>query len=337
MKIANEVDIDSMNVDEDHAKIMEQNPHLKQCFVNQREFIRYDGPFTSSQRYVDCDNLNPRTPYRRRQGEVKTVESYPHRCRLLMEIEFLTMYANDSGVKNVVYAGAAPGDRISYLTTLFPDLKFFLISDGRFTCQQSGQIEILNERFDSDLASSFQDMGVLFICDINSSPSYAKFREKEARNRKDMEDQQDWHETMKPIASLLKFRLPYPTGNSTTEYTNYLAGQIRLPIYGGKTSTDALLIVDDIECRKVNYSWKEFEDLMFHHNTRTRETFYPHEIDDPFVDHCYDCRSEIYVIQSYLQQLHGNRLREDELNHLTIKMMAALSESCPKIERQKLK
>merc|ERR1711968_106218 len=137
---------------------------------------------------------------------------------------------------------------------------------------------------------------------MNSASPSMKFHEKEEQNKKDMLDQQTWHEIMRPIASLLKFRLPYPPPNETTKY---LAGQIRLPIYGGKTNTDAFLIVDDPECHEIEYSWKEFEDLMFHHNTRTREMFYPHSIQDAYVDHCYDCRAEIYVIQTYLKQIHS--------------------------------
>eukprot|EP00961_Rhodomonas_salina_P002887 39493-Rhodomonas_salina.1 len=59
-------------------------------------------------------------PYRRRQGEEKTVVHWGQRKLLLSELEFLT--AHGAAGATVVYAGAAPGTHTRYLLELFPDL-----------------------------------------------------------------------------------------------------------------------------------------------------------------------------------------------------------------------
>ena len=44
----------------------------------------------------------------------------------------------------------------------------------------------------------------------------------------------------------------------------------------------------------------------FHFNSITRTTFYPHSIIGVGLDHCYDCSTEIYILQQFLEM----RLRD---------------------------
>ena len=111
----------------------------------------------------------PRLPYRRRKGEVKTVIHWGQRKLLLSEIEFLTLYGELSSSKVVVYAGAAPGTHISFLSMLFPELKFILYDPAPFTVPESDKINTIQDLFTDEVAKTFEGRNVLFICDIRSA------------------------------------------------------------------------------------------------------------------------------------------------------------------------
>ena len=104
-------------LDAAETRLYKANPHIQQVFANGRPFHRADHVFALADRYAarDADvRLTPRTPYARRQGEVKTVDHWGQRKLLFSEIEFLTLYGHLA--KTVVYAGAAPGMHISFLS-----------------------------------------------------------------------------------------------------------------------------------------------------------------------------------------------------------------------------
>ncbi len=44
---------------------------------------------------------------------------------------------------------------------------------------------------------------------------------------------------------------------------------------------------------------------MFHFNTVTRTTFYAHDFNAAGIDHCFDCVSEVTILDRYLQQYKG--------------------------------
>lgn len=80
----------------------------------------------------------------RRRGERKSTVHWGQRKLLLSEIEFLTLYS-EPGI-TVVYAGAAPGTHIGYLSRLFPEVsRFVLVDPSPFTCQPSDRIVVRNE------------------------------------------------------------------------------------------------------------------------------------------------------------------------------------------------
>ncbi len=56
----------------------------------------------------------------------------------------------------------------------------------------------------------YANRDVLFISDVRSTINVMEDHVKEARKNLDMERQQVWHLIINPIASMLKFRLPYP-------------------------------------------------------------------------------------------------------------------------------
>ncbi len=64
----------------------------------------------------------------------------------------------------------------------------------------------------------------------------------------------------------------------------------------GRTSSETRLVVTEKEqCRTKKYSHKDYEDIMFHFNTETRTTYWPHDVKADGIDHCYDCAAEICI------------------------------------------
>eukprot|EP00056_Hartaetosiga_gracilis_P009065 m.129762 g.129762 ORF g.129762 m.129762 type:complete len:566 (+) comp13052_c0_seq1:341-2038(+) len=309
--------------------IYKNNPHLHQVFANGREFINKNRPFVESDRVIPRD-FNPRSTYSRRQGEVKTVEHWGQRKLLLSEIEFLTKYG--SGAKKVVYAGAAPGNHIKFLSEImFPDLKWFLVDPAPFECEGTEKIKLRQDFFTDELATELsQEENILFICDIRSMDSDSTRTRQESRVAIDMEWQEKWVRIMKPVASMLKFRLPYsiPDDVEGTVSSLYLDGDLHLPVFGGRTTTECRLFVTNPESTR-SYSHKFYEEYMFHHNTTTRTAMYCHSYDIAGIDHCFDCCSELFILEEYVKNICGleGEALQDEVESLSCTFSSECSHS----------
>lgn len=68
--------------------------------------------------------------YSRSEEEKEEIRHWGQRKLLMVEIYFLTTYGHLS--KNVIYAGAAPGMHIAFLSHLFKDHKFYLYDPSEF-------------------------------------------------------------------------------------------------------------------------------------------------------------------------------------------------------------
>lgn len=64
----------------------------------------------------------------------------------------------------------------------------------------------------------------------------------------------------------------------------------------GRTSSETRLVVENGNTTTIAYSHKDYEDLLFHFNTVTRTTYWPHDVKGEGLDHCYDCAAEIRII-----------------------------------------
>lgn len=108
----------------------------------------------------------------------------------------------------------------------------------------------------------------------------------------DMAWQREWHEIMCPLAGMHKFRLPWKAG-----LTEYLDGEVYLPIWGPQTTTEARLISTGGVKQWDNSA---YEERMFYFNTVTRLTAVDHDVESDGLDHCYDCAAEVHVLRRYL-------------------------------------
>ena len=92
------------------------------------------------------------------------------------QIEFLTLAFRGEVLQKlksppiVIYAGAAPGNHIPFLSFLFPFVKFICVDPRPFAIQETARIEIQQRMFTDDYAraapQSNSNRLVLFISDI---------------------------------------------------------------------------------------------------------------------------------------------------------------------------
>lgn len=224
-------------------------------------------------------------------------------------MEFLTLYAKPG--LTVLYVGAAPGNHITYLAELFPELNFVLVDPRPFECTSTSRITIIQDFFTDAMAEQYANQKVLFISDIRT----ANFETMEQEVVEDLVlrdnfSQMKWHKMLRPTKSLLKFRLPY-NGESML----YLAGDIFLPIWGPQTTSETRLVPFDEDavpvqgrqyddwCPLAMYDSHKYEEQLFYFNTVTRVTYYEHHVSGASgICHCYDCRSELHILSMYLSK-----------------------------------
>eukprot|EP01113_Clastostelium_recurvatum_P049437 TRINITY_DN9157_c1_g1_i2.p1 TRINITY_DN9157_c1_g1~~TRINITY_DN9157_c1_g1_i2.p1 ORF type:complete len:246 (+),score=71.43 TRINITY_DN9157_c1_g1_i2:73-738(+) len=190
-----------------------------------------------------------------------------------------------------------------------------------------GQSSSSSSSSSSPESSSTTKTTLLFISDIRSTQGSMSETQQQERIRLDMANQREWHRIMRPHAAMLKFRLPYAHGT-----TEYLAGEIHLPVFGGRTTSETRLIVSRDECASGSevptsasttlYSHQDYEDLMYHHNVVTRTTYWPHNVKGEGLDHCYDCAAEIFILKQYLMSTDESII---DVNEEIAAMSAAIS------------
>ena len=218
-----------------------------------------------------------REVYRERKGEEKKAVHWGQRKLLLSEIEFFTIYLRKNMVGPIcVYAGAAAGNHIPLLSSMFPSLTFHLYDPQKFHIKDTPRIKIYNDYFTNEIAESYKDKeNVFFLSDIRTSDhitiykeslrnvgipfddqgnaiggdskliKQAKFQaaEKHSKNiENDMELQPKWVMLMNPLHALLKFKLPWSlkneNGDPIDRKVKYLKGIVYWQQWVGPTSTE---------------------------------------------------------------------------------------------------
>ena len=182
---------------------------------------------------------------------------------LLSEIEFLLRFQNQE--YHVVYAGAAPGNHIKILLDLFPRLHFTLIDPNLIVIQPCDRVTVRHELMTELIAEEFSSRNdVLFISDVRTGPRLKQepMHVHQERIHCDMTAQMRWYQAMRPECSLLKFRLPW----STHVTTEYLQGEIMLPVFGKFLTHETRLCVHGPDASVVPYDCLEYEGRMAYFN-----------------------------------------------------------------------
>lgn len=256
---------------------------------NEEKELQISVPFS---RIIDENSR--KLKYRRRQDEVKLAMHFGQRKLLMTEIEFLT---NCGGLSQlIVYAGSAPGIHIPLLAKYFPGNTFELYDPAKFKISNEQlklcKINIHQELFTDQICEKYKNQNILFISDIRTD--HYKFTDEwEEEISENMQMQKKWIEIMKPIRSMVKFRLPYFPG-----ITKYFAGNLYIQPWAGQSSTETRLITDGKEY--ALYDHTEYEQVMFRHNRITRGQKFDHKYDIPGIDYCYDCFSELQILTRYI-------------------------------------
>lgn len=216
--------------------------------------------------------------YERRDADKKVDMKWGQFKLLSTEMEALLWFWDPVEVPNlkVVYAGAAPGNHFTILTSLFPSVEWFLYDPQPFSIEPNDKVHIFNCLFTDGLAKEWSGRkDVFFFSDIRS----VCYREVSSEDNergiwKDMQMQERWTLIINPYRASLKMRLPYfnPFNKRTVEY---LYGYVMLQPFTGPTSTETRLIPirdEDGKYFRTVYDVKEYEEKLFHHNTVIRET-----------------------------------------------------------------
>ena len=229
----------------------------------------------------------------------------------MSELLFLTRYGHLS--QTVVYAGAAPGTHIVYLSELFPNHSFVLVDPCPFHMAKVAhqRIQIINGYFDDQLAAQYTGQKVLFISDIRTA-DYRQMEETENEQyiMKDNQSQIKWVQIMQPAKSMLKFRCPYPDKVSSSK-TSMFKGEIWLQVWPPASSTETRLIVDD-SLDMVEYDNLQYEQQLFYHNTETRYQTFPQPVKGEGLDQSFDVSAEVVILAEYLET-HPTHVKKNPL------------------------
>lgn len=269
----------------------------------------------------------PREKYRRRRGEEKTALHWGQRKLLMSEIEFLTPYCDMGGV--MIYAGAAPGTHCYKLAEMFPSFEFYLVDPSPFDRRDHPRITYDQNFFTDELAyklkEKYKDKNRFFVSDIRTA-NWRSMEEDEHEQCviRDNQEQMRWHDILEPVATMLKFRLPYRPGK-----TCYLKGDVYLPVWGPQTTTETRLVVrwPDNSSNCVEYDHTAHEERLFYFNTRMREmTKYHHNVRG--LCPCYDCTAEVHILRDWLIKCKGWKNKsESEINEEISRLSEEISKS----------
>jgi hypothetical protein len=201
---------------------------------------------------------------------------------LCSEIQFLIAVGDRKGC-TLIYAGASPGHHIPYLMRLFPRLGFVLVDPKHSVVRPGKRVRIIQgymtDQLASELARKYGER-VLFVSDVRTEGGKHETDDAhQARIERDMRAQMEWHRILNPRASLLKFRLPWNRGRSSS----YLDGAICLPIFGKRFTHESRLFVLR-GAKVVEYDNHKYERQMAYFNQITRHSMHPGGM-------CFDCFS----------------------------------------------
>jgi hypothetical protein len=301
---------------------MERKPGMTE---QEREECEIKVPFSRLMQETDRQ-----LPYRSRRLERRKALHWGQRKLLMSEIEFLTNFGKLCDSKKVLYIGAADGQHLPLLCQLFPEYKFIFYDKAEFhpDVKDIPNAEIHNCFFEDKTVDMYAEEKVLFISDIRIVPEGFKERGKnetlddaeemdpylEEYVKRDMELQKRWHLALKPVASLMKFRLPYENGT-----TEYLKGDLYYQVWAPSTSTEGRIVIRGDEITAYNNT--EYESKLYRFNLCTRFQPFETPIKIGEIIHSYDALGELTILSNYLKEIEN---KTDEELHKFLNGMEVL-------------
>lgn len=289
-------------------------------------------PFTRDTLVLSPDA--PGKPYRQRSINEKMAVHWGQRKLLMTELAFLTQISGWTrqtlAEPIIVYAGAAPGLHLPLLSSLFPTMTFHLYDPVPFGLIATPRLHLYQRKFtDEDARAWAGRSDVIFISDIRTADHVVmSVEQNEASIIQDLRMQETWYHLIKPVAALLKFRLPYPSPQrhqheteteTETETFRYLDGCLLKQIWAPQMTTETRLIPNG---NSRDYNLVTYESQMFYHNTEIRErlqfqnplTQTNQPIDPPELENDFDSVAEAWILQDYLKAKNMNMTENENKN-----------------------
>jgi len=302
-KVANPIHIKSQRKAPYPLGRSDQHPHCKQLTVPM---------YTSEFRSVIQHLSFPRKAYLpSRRNELFSVKHLGQRKLLMSEIGALLKL--DPNTKyTAVYAGAAPGIHTSLLSELFPNVEFHLYDPAPFRISETDRIKLFSTYFTDSHAVLYTFTGnLVFVCDIRRTKDETCVWE-------DMLAQMRWHEIMCPLLTSLKFRLPWPSMGvvGANNVVEYLDGDIHLPIWGPRNTTESRLVIEkDRHSGTRMYDCLVYEEEMCYFNRVIRPSIHlGQEFSSDGLDGCYDCAAETRLLNLYALKYGVGRISTGSIN-----------------------
>jgi len=257
------------------------------------------------------DQIDKRIPY---MNENRNIGVHIGQLKLLFsEVFFISKFLK-MNPKKVVYVGAgSDGYHNTYLSKMFPQIQFDLWDPGKFNVEERPNIKIYNKFFNDSEAKKYEPEGkdILFMSDIRNL-SIANERDNFDKSDKivmaDMNNQMRWVKLIKPIASFLKFRLPY-----ITKSFDYFTGKIYMQPYSPITS-EARIIVKNIDKIKT-YDANEYDEKMSYFNNyiryETKEKRWTNIMNKYNIINNWDNSFAFYILRYYLKKTNKPNNDED--------------------------
>jgi hypothetical protein len=221
-----------------------------------------------------------------------------HKLFLTM-LYFMVHYGHLSDT--VVYPGAGSGGFNSFIISkMFPTHRFVLYDPERFDKRlfQCSNVEIHQTLFTDEDVEEWRGKDILFISDIRN-PEVGKTESDVAMNEQivseDMNLQSEWVRQIRPVMSMLKFRLPWEEEGST----RYWDGKIMVQPYAPLKSTETRLITPGLQERE--YDNMDYEErLAWHNQVRRNQRVYPTL---PKVEPVWDAAAEVKILYEYFTKV----------------------------------
>ncbi len=145
------------------------------CILSIHTLQNKDSKYNPDFIRILSDDFPQRKYTPRKKNEDRTVVHYGQRKLFLSEVEFLTNVTNALSNKVnkkivLIYAGAAPGNHIDLLSSMFPFVKFVLVDPAKFAIEPTDNIAIYREFFTDEMSlelrQEYSDYVRLFVSDI---------------------------------------------------------------------------------------------------------------------------------------------------------------------------
>jgi len=207
-------------------------------------------------------------PYKKMNGIHVSIEN-GRRKLILDDITLFTYYWDPKTLPNptVVYVGAAPGNHITLISHMFPQIASFILYDpSPFQIRESKKVKILNQFFTDKDCEQYKDRkDIIFISDIRGAktPDMSIEQFEKEMLIPNMRAQENWYKLINPSLCCLKFRLPYYSEGKERKFS-YLPGVILKQAWTNPESTETRLIPQDN--KNIDYDTLFYEQACFYHN-----------------------------------------------------------------------